>query len=111
MNFSFYKLLWSLIHLLVNLIEELFFFGLEFRDNVFNYVKELSQVRRTREKEDDARLIERHINELKKLPKHLAVIVTAESEKDVDLKQLTNLVEWSLKSGVNFISFYDRNGE
>jgi hypothetical protein len=111
MNFPFYKLLWTLLHLLVNLLEVIFVFGLEFRENLFNYVKKLSQVRRTQEKEDDGMLIERHISQLKKLPKHLAVIVSAECGGDVDLKKLTNLVLWSMNSGVNFISFYDHKGE
>jgi hypothetical protein len=111
MGFSFYKLLWALLHVLVDLLEAIFFFGVEFRENFFNYVKNLNKRRRKHEKESDAKLIEQHITELKKLPKHLAVIVKAENEKDVDLRKLTNLVLWSMSSGVNFISFYDHKGE
>lgn len=111
MRFSFYKLLWILLHLVVDLFEAIYFFGLEFRENFANFIKSMTTERRFQGGEDDVQLIERHISHLKKLPKHLAVIVKAEDKRDVDLRKLSNLVLWSMNSGVNFISFYDYKGK
>lgn len=110
MKFSFYKLLWILLHLVVDLCEAIYFFGLEFRENFINFMKSMITERRFQGAED-VQLIEQHISHLKKLPKHLAVIVKAEDKRDVDLRKLTNLVLWSMNSGVNFISFYDYKGK
>lgn len=107
MSFSYYKVLWIIIHYLVDILEAIYHFGLEFRENFINYIKNMRQ---TGEFIDDRHLIERHLSEIKKLPQHLAVILNANSEKDVDLKQLSNLIFWSLSTGVNFISFYDYKG-
>lgn len=111
MSFSIYKILWIFVHVLANLIETIYIFGLEFRENFINYFKNITKVGRIQEEKGDKQLIESHLNELKKLPRHLAVIVNANSEKDVDLSKLSNLVLWSLSSGVNFISFYDYKGK
>lgn len=111
MSFSFYKVLWMIVHLLADLIEAVYYFGLEFRENFSNFIKNISQPKQTHDFTDDRLLIQSRINEIKKLPKHLAVILNANSEKDVDLKQLTNLVLWALSSGVDFISFYDYKGK
>jgi hypothetical protein len=111
MSFTFYKVLWIILHFVADLIEAIYFFGLEFRENFANYVKNITKERRIQEEDDEKQLIECHLNDLKKLPKHLAVILNANSEKDVDLRQLSNLVLWSLSCGVNFISFYDYKGK
>lgn len=111
MSFTFYKVLWIILHFVADLIEAIYFFGLEFRENFINYVKNITKVRRIQEEDDETQLIECHLNDLKKLPKHLAVILNANSVKDVDLRQLSNLVLWSLSCGVNFISFYDYKGK
>jgi hypothetical protein len=111
MSFSrLYKLLWIIVHLLADLIETLWHFGFEFRENFRNFIKNFTKTRQFHESTDDKHLLESRIQELKKLPKHLAVILNANNTQDVDLRQLTNLVLWSLSSGVNFISFYDYKG-
>lgn len=110
MSFNLYKLLWIIVHLLADLIETIYFFGLELREKLSNFVKNITKVRRFQKDKDDEQLIESHLKELKKLPKHLAVILSANSENDVELQQLSNLVLWSLTTGVNFISFYDYKG-
>lgn len=99
------------MHLLVDLIEAIYFFGLEFRENFSYFIKNISQPKHSHDYNDDRLLIESRIDELKKLPKHLAVILNANSEKDIDILQLTKLVLWALSSGVNFISFYDYKGK
>jgi hypothetical protein len=111
MSFSFHKVLWVILHLLVDLIETIYHFGIEFREKISNFLKIISQARHTSEQTCDRLLIERHIYEIKKFPKHLAVIVNAKSKRDVDIDQLTNLVRWALSSGVNFISLYDFQGK
>lgn len=110
MSFPYYKVLWIIVHLIADFIEAIGYFGLELRENLYNFIKNITKARQKQELGDDKRLIECHINEIKKLPTHLAVILDINKEKDVDLKQLTNLVLWSLWSGVNFISFYDYRG-
>lgn len=103
-----YKVLWTLLHLLANLIESIYYFGLEFRENLHNFIENIGK---SRLPQDDKQLLERHTTKLKKLPKHLAVILSVSCQKDVDLNKLTNLVIWALNSGVNFISFYDYEGK
>lgn len=110
MSFSYYRVLWIIIHSLADLVEAIYHFGLEFRENFSNYIKNMTKSRQTDQLTCDRQLIERHLNEITKLPKHLAVILSVNSVKDVDLQQLTNLVLWSLSAGVNFISFYDYKG-
>lgn len=111
MSFSFYKALWLLAHALVSLIEAIFHFGLEFRENFCNFIKKISQSGSNHTSTSDRLLIEDRLHELKKLPKHLGVILSVDSEKDVDVQKLTRLVTWALSSGINFISFYDYKGK
>lgn len=111
MSFSFYKVLWMILHLLADLIEAIYYFGLEFREKLVSFIKNISQTNTTADCKDENLLIERHIHEIKKHPKHIAVILNAKSKRDLDLHQLTNLVQWALSSGVNFISFYDYKGK
>lgn len=111
MSFSYYRVIWIIIHSFADLVEAIYHFGLEFRENFSNYIKNMTKSRQTDQLTCDRQLIERHLNEITKLPKHLAVILSVNSEKDVDLNQLANLVFWSLSSGVNFISFYDYKGK
>ena len=111
MSISFFKVLWIIAHLLADLIEAIYYFGLEFRESFSNFVKFLSQSRQDKSFSDDSQTIESRIKEIKKLPKHVAVLLNANSEKDVDVKKLTNLVLWALSSGVEFISFYDYKGK
>lgn len=111
MSYSYYKVLWLLVHALVSLFEAIFHFGLEFRENFCNFIKKISQSRCNHTSKSDRLLIENQLHELKKLPKHLGVILSASSEKDVDVQKLTRLVTWALSSGINFISFYDYKGE
>lgn len=105
------KAIWFLIHTLVNIIESLYYFGLEFRENFINFIKNSMRSRKLYSKDDENLLIARRIHELKRLPKHIAVILHINNEEDVDLFNLAKLVSWSLNSGVNFISFYDYKGE
>lgn len=111
MVYSYNKVLWIIVHLLADLIEAIYYFGLEFRENLSNFVKNISQPRRVKSSIDDILTIESHLKGIKKLPKHLAVLLSVNSEKDVDVIKLTNLVLWALSSGVEFISFYDYKGE
>lgn len=111
MRLPFYRVLWIIIHLIADLIEAAYNFGIEFRENFANFIKNITQARRFHVLTDDRKLIESHSSEIKTIPKHLAVILNANSEDDVDLKQLTNLVVWSLSSNINFISFYDYQGK
>lgn len=110
MSFPFYRVLWIVLHFLADFAETIYHFGFELRENFSNYIKIMTKSRHTDQLTDDRQLIERHLSEIKKLPKHLTVLLNADSEKDVDLMQLTNLVLWSLSTGVNFISFYDYKG-
>lgn len=104
------KVIWFIIHLFADLIESIYYFGSELRENFLNFIKNIAKERRRSDKEDDILYIEASLSELKKLPKHIAVILNLNRERDVDLSYLVNLIAWSLASGVNFISFYDYKG-
>lgn len=108
-NFA-YKALWTLLHLLANLIETVYYIGLEFREKLRYFIENIGKPRLQNDSISDAEFIERQIGKIKKFPKHLAVILSIDKQKDVDLNQLTNLVTWALHSGVTFISFYDYKG-
>lgn len=58
----------------------------------------------------DKVIIDRNLHNLNKIPQHIAVLLYLKNETDVDLSQLSDLIFWSLNSGVNFISFYDFKG-
>lgn len=107
---SFYRLLWILAHNFVTVSVTIFYIGLEFREKIANFIKNITQERRKFVVGNERIYVESQSSYVKKLPKHLAVILTVDNEKDVDLGRLSNLVEWSLVSGVNFISFYDYKG-
>lgn len=114
MNISYPKVLWIIIHLLTDFIETIYYFGLEFRENLTNFLINfinISQSRRVHNLFDDCQIIENRIKEIPKLPKHLAVILSANSENELDVRKLTSLVIWALSSGVEFISFYDYKGK
>lgn len=104
-----HKVLWTLLHLLANILEPIYYYGLEFREK-FRYFIENIGTSRLPNDSNDAGLIEHQISNIKRFPKHLAVILTVNNQKDVDLNNLTKLVMWALNSGVNFISFYDYKG-
>lgn len=110
MSFSYYKVLWLFVHAVFSIAEAIFHFSLEFRDNFCNFIKKISQSRCKHTSTSDRHLIESQLHELKKLPKHMGVILSANSETDVDVQKLTCLVTWALSSGINFISFYDYKG-
>jgi len=105
------KVLWYLIHLLVDLFETFYYFGLEFRENFYNFIKNITKDQPISTKESELQLIESSVLDLEKIPKHIIVILNINNEKDVDLSQLTNLIYWSLSSGINYISFYDYKGK
>lgn len=104
------RLTWYFIHLIANVIEAIFYFGLEFRENIHNFVKNISSGRPARTLASDICEIERSIQELEKIPKHIIVIINNERKEDVDLSNLTSLIFWAMHSGVHFISFYDCRG-
>jgi hypothetical protein len=105
------KAIWFIVHLVVDLIEALFYCGLELRENFGYFIKNITADGLGTRQGHEIAYIESSVGELKKLPKHIAVILSLECERDVDLSKLANLVSWSLSSGVNFISFYDYKGE
>lgn len=104
------KLIYLIVHVLVEWIEAAYYFGFEFRDNLSNFVNNVVRVRQLKTSSHEKVHIEQRLHELKKVPKHLAVILNIKRETDVDLSRLADLVSWSLTSGVNFISFYDFKG-
>ncbi|CAG9801700.1 unnamed protein product [Chironomus riparius] len=104
------KVIWYLVHLIVNLFETIYYFGLEFRENFHNFITNITKDKPSSTKESELQLIESSVQDLEKIPKHIIVILNINNEKDVDLSQLTNLIYWSMNSGVNFISFYDYKG-
>lgn len=111
MSISSFKVLWFLLSWMSNLLEAIYYFGLEFRENFFHFIKTICLTESAVDCSDVRPRIDAHIREMKKLPKHLAVILTVKNKKDVDLAQLSNLVRWALNSGVHFISFYDFKGK
>lgn len=100
------KLIYLIVHVLVEWIEASYYFGLEFRDNLLNFINNVVPIRQLM----TSAQMQQRLHELKKVPKHLAVILNIKRETDVDLSRLADLVSWSLGSGVNFISFYDFKG-
>lgn len=112
MKSAFYKVLWILVHRLFDLFEVIFIFGLECHEKLINFIINIPKSRRTDSFCDDQKIIEHSLNEMKKIPKHLAVILYLDDTSDGDdLIQLSKLVLWSLRSGVSFISFYDYKGK
>lgn len=112
MKHPVYFELWMMLHWLADIIEAVFYFGLELREKLRCYTENIIKLRHPkRYLEDEAQLIERHISKLSKTPKHLAVILTADKRNEVEPDKLANLVTWALTSGVNFITFYDFRGE
>lgn len=107
---SFYRLLWLITHNLATVAVHLFFVGLEFREKIVNFIKNITQERRKSVVESERHHIESHASCVKKLPKHLVVILSIEHAKDVDLGRLGKLIEWSLWSDVNYLTFYDYKG-
>lgn len=105
------KVLWYLIHLLVDLFESIYYFGFELRENFLNFFKNITKDEPDSTKDSELQLIESSVQDLEKIPKHIIVILNINNEKDVDLSKLTNLIYWSMSSGVNFISFYDYKGK
>jgi hypothetical protein len=98
------------VHVLVEWLEAFYYFGLEFRDNLSNFINNVVRVRQLKTSTNEKVHIEQRLHEIKKVPKHLAVILNINRESDVDLSCLVDLVAWSLSSGINFISFYDFKG-
>lgn len=111
MNPLFFKLLLFVLHWLADLIEAIYYFGLELRENLKSFIKNINQPRRLNSFKHDILTIESRIKQLEKLPTHLAVLLNADTGLDVDVKNLTDLVLWALNSGVEFISFYDYKGK
>jgi hypothetical protein len=107
MRLSLYKIIWHLINIAFSLFETIFFFSIELREYVDNFINSTMP----KHQDDEKLLIEKNVRVLKKVPKHIAVILTIDSEKDVDLMRLTDLVFWALHTkGIDFISFYDCKG-
>lgn len=106
----FLKLIYLIVHAVVEWIEAFYYFGLEFRDNFHDFINNLLSIRRSRTLASDKLYIEQRVHEIKKIPKHFAVILNISDETDVDLSRLVDLVSWTLSSGVNFITFYDFKG-
>ena len=107
------KLIYFIAHLLVDWIEKFYYFGLEFRDNFSNYIKYVvngRQINQIKTSTNEKVIIEQHVHKLSKIPKHIAVILNISQRRDVDLSGLSDIVLWSLHTGVNFISFYDFEG-
>lgn len=105
------KVIYFIVHVLVEWIEAFYYFALRFRESIYNFINIAFRERQTRSPlKNEKVLIEQRIQEIKKIPKHLAVILNIKSERDVALSRLADLVQWSLCSGVNFISFYDVKG-
>lgn len=103
--------LWYLAHLIADIIETLYYFGLEIRENFYHFLKKIIvKDKPIKSKENELQYIERSIQDLEKIPEHIVVLLNINNEKDVDLSQLTKLIYWSLNSGVHFISFYDQKG-
>jgi len=103
MTETIYRVLWILIHWLVDVVERIYWFGVEICELV-------NKLRQTDDGRDDRQLIERSVLELSKLPKHLAVVLNLQKQRDANLRLLSKLVCWALNSQVNFISFYDYKG-
>lgn len=54
------------------------------------------------------RLLKNKLHKITKKPRHLTVLLDAEQG---NIKDLANLVIWSLASQISFISFYDYKGK
>lgn len=104
------KILWYIVHFIADFIETFYYIGLEFRENFYDFIKNISKDKPADIKGSELQLIERSIQDLEKIPKHIVVLLNINHERDVDLSKLTNLIFWALNSGVHFISFYDYKG-
>jgi hypothetical protein len=114
MNSLVYKWLYIIIHNLVNVFEEIFHIGFEIYEKIEKFVnyKLHPWFDKLKNKHNDRCFIYNNSECLKsKLPKHLAVILQLNDKKDVDLEKLSQIVEWSLVSGVNYLTFYDIRGK
>lgn len=105
------KIIYLIIHTLIDWLEAFYYFGLEFRDNFYDFINKIIREDKSKSFEDEIVIIERKVQELKKIPKHIAVLLNLQDETDVDLSRLSDLIFWALNSGINFISFYDHKGK
>lgn len=110
MENSILKLIYLIVHMLVDCIETIFYFGLEFRDKFFNFINNSLKEGNITSSANEKVIIERNLQSLKKIPQHIAVILNIRNKGDVELSKLVDLIHWSLISGINFISFYDFKG-
>lgn len=104
------RIIYLIIHLLVDYVESFFYFGLEFRDKFYNFINTLLRDRKRTSLDDEKAILDWNLQILDKIPQHIAVLLHLNEETDVDLSKLSDLIFWSLHSGVNFISFYDFKG-
>lgn len=102
MKMDVYKALWFLIHFFVD-----FYLGIcRLWKQLCHNINELLFVKR-RSLSDDKEMIESARSLLKKIPKHLVVVLGIETP---DYRILSQMIFWSLSVGIQQISFYDHKG-
>ena len=62
----------------------------------------------TKHKGSKLELIQRDVQELQKLPVHLALLV---NERQISHSDLARLVNWCFCAGINYVSLYDPRGQ
>lgn len=101
-NVNVYRVLYSLLHVLFTALEYIYGCLIILIKKLQILCHELEPVSR-RNKRLHNKLIK-----LSKKPKHLTVLLGAE---EVSLKDLANVIIWSLTTQISFISFYDYKGK
>lgn len=98
-----YKILWLFLHYIAYIFEVIYWLGV----SLIIKFNEILFINQTCGFKTEKEYIEHNRNNLTKLPEHLVIILGTEKP---DFEKLSQIVSWSSKLGVRFLSFYDHRG-
>lgn len=106
MSSIIYKLLWFLLYFFVETIETVYNWCTLLIHKCHFFLIESHQLNTV---EHELKLIYKTKDILKKIPSHIIVILLNNDKPNY--KKITKLIRWCYAAGVNYISFYDYEGE
>lgn len=106
MNYSIiYKIIWIVIHFIVNVCEFLFRIGVNIRVKLTQLLwpkqSEYSKI-------EDNKYVAYSISKVNKIPAHIVIIL---DDDKPNFQSLTKLLFWGMTAGVKYMSFYDYRGK
>ncbi|KAJ9592655.1 hypothetical protein L9F63_015670 [Diploptera punctata] len=100
MRFSLFRIAWTLLHLLISIVE-----CIKYSLNAFR--RKLENLLYGPFVEYEIGSISKRVKLIDKIPSHLVVIIGNES---VSYRDLANIIVWCIAAGISFLSFYDYHG-